>query len=168
MITKDQLCAAMTKECDIAVHLFSKLPPDSYDYRPGPNQRSTTELLRYMSLCATAGIESMEKSNFKLFGEIMARNTDMKPEDFPAEMQKQKAGIEKYFSGLSEEKLENQESMIPGGGKAPLQVALLNGPLKWLTGYKLQLFMYAKASGNGTIGTANMWGGFDWPPPTQS
>lgn len=168
MITKDQLCAAMTKECDIAVHLFGKLPPDSYDYRPSPKQRSTTELLRYLSLCATAGLASMDQSNFRIFGEIMARNADMKPEAFPAEMQKQKAEIEKYFAGLTEEKFENHETIIPGGGKAALQVALLNGPLKWLTGYKLQLFMYAKASGNEAIGTANAWGGFDWPPPKES
>ncbi len=168
MITKDQLCAAMTKECDIAVHLFSKLPVSSYDYRPGPTQRSTTELLRYLSSCATAGIQAMEHGNFKIFGEIIARNANMKAEAFPAEMQKQKKEIEEYFSGLTEQKLETQQATTPGGGPVPLQVAIMNGPLKWLTGYKLQLFLYAKACGNEKIGTANVWGGFDWPPPEES
>lgn len=165
MITKDQLCAAMTKECDIAIHLFGKLPPNSYDHRPTPKQRSTTELLRYMSRCAVAGIEALEKGDFNLFQQVLDQNKDMMPEDFPQEMQKQKVEIEKYFAGLTEEKLETQEANLPGAGPVPLQVALLNGPLKWLTGYKVQLFIYAKATGNESIGTANAWAGIDWPPP---
>ncbi len=42
-----------------------------------------------------------------------------------------------------------------------LGLAILNGPLKWLTAYKLQLFLYAKACG-AEIGTANAWAGMDW------
>ena len=38
--------------------------------------------------------------------------------------------------------------------------AIMSGPLKWLTGYKMQLFLYAKATG-AEIGTSNAWGGYD-------
>ena len=164
MISKEVLSAAMARECDVAVHLFGKLPPNSYDYRPSPKQRSTTELLRYLSRCGIAGIRSMEQGDFKLFQGIVDENKEMKPEDFPREMQRQKAEIEKYFAEVTEEKLETQQTSLPGAGNVPLQVGILNGPLKWLTGYKLQLFTYAKACGNESIGTANVWAGIDWPP----
>jgi hypothetical protein len=164
MLSKKDLAGAMGKECDVAVHLFGKLPPNSFDYRPTPKQRSTIELLRYLSLCGIAGIQAMDQNNFSIFQQILDRNKDMKPESFPSEMQKQKAEIEKYFSEVDEKKLETQETSLPGAGMVPLQIALLNGPLKWLTGYKLQLFTYAKAAGNESIGTANAWAGIDWPP----
>lgn len=167
MINKEQLCVAMTKECDVSIHLFGKLPPSSFDYRPSAKQRSTIELLRYLSLCGIAGIQSMEQNDFRLFAELVDRNRDMAPESFPAEMEKQKADIEKYFAGVTEEKLETVQTGLPGAGMVPLQVGLMNGPLKWLTGYKLQLFSYAKACGNDSIGTANAWAGIDWPPPKQ-
>jgi hypothetical protein len=167
MLGKEQLSGAMTKECDVAVHLFGKLPPDSFEYRPTPKQRSTTELLRYLSLCGIAGIQAMDQNNFALFQQIIDRNKDMKPDAFPAEMQKQKTEIENYFAGIDEKKLETQMTSLPGVGNVPLQVALLNGPLKWLTGYKLQLFTYAKAAGNESIGTANAWAGIDWPPKKE-
>jgi hypothetical protein len=168
VITKEQLSAAMVKECDVAIHLFGKLPPDSWDYRPSPKQRSLTELLRYLSLCGIAGIRAMDENNFARFSEIIERHKDMKPEEFPAAMTRQKQEIEEYFAGVTEEKLENTQTSLPGAGMVPLQFALLNGPLKWLAGYKLQLFMYAKAAGNESIGTANAWAGIDWPPAKQS
>jgi hypothetical protein len=52
---------------------------------------------------------------------------------------------------------------MPGGGELPLGAALLNGPFKWLTSYKLQLFLYAKANG-AAIGTVNAWAGMDSKP----
>ena len=109
----------------------------------------------------------MDQNNFGIFQQIIDRNKEMKPESFPAEMQKQKTEIERYFAEVDEKKLETQEASLPGAGKVPLQIALLNGPLKWLTGYKLQLFNYAKAAGNESIGTANAWAGIDWPPAKQ-
>ena len=165
MITKSQLCDAMTKECDIALHLFEKLPPHSYDYRPLGNQRNTIELLRYLSVCGIGGIRWMDAGDYKIFMSMLEETRKMKPEDFPAAMKKQKAEIEKYFAEVDEEKLATQQTGVPGGGTVPLEVALLNGPLKWLTGYKLQLFTHAKSSGNESIGTANAWAGIDRPPP---
>ncbi len=167
MINKNQLCASMTKECDIALHLFEKLPLDSYEFRPSGSQRNTTELLRYLSVCGIGGIRWMDKGDYKIFMEMLEGTRRMKPEDFPGEMQKQKAEIEQYFAEVSEEKLATQQTAVPGGGTVPLEVALMNGPLKWLTGYKLQLFTHAKSAGNEFIGTANAWAGIDRPPPKK-
>ncbi|MBA3657890.1 MAG: hypothetical protein H0W69_11125 [Gemmatimonadaceae bacterium] len=158
----------MTKECEIALHIFEKLPADSYEYRPTGNQRNTTELLRYLSVCGIGGIRWMDAGDYKIFMTMLDATRHMKPEDFPREMQKQKSEIEKYFAEVSEEKLATQQAGVPGGGTVPLEVALMNGPLKWLTGYKLQLFAHAKSAGNESIGTANAWAGIDRPSPKKA
>lgn len=162
MITKDQLAAAMARECDICVHLFTKLDPATMDYRPSPTQRPTLELLRYLAICGIAGMTCMAESNWKRFGEFSERVKEMPAEAFPAAMARQKADIEVFFAGISEAALESQEAPLPGGrGATTLGEAILNGPFKWLTAYKLQLFLYAKATGAADLGTANAWAGMD-------
>ena len=164
MITKDHIAAAMLRECDICLHLFSKLPAGAAEYRPSEKQRSTLELLRYLAISGVAGIDCMAHADWKRFGDHAASTKEMPLGGFPEAMAKQKAAIEAFFSGVTETALETQEAPLPGGGTAPLGVAILNGPFKWLAAYKLQLFLYAKACGAVDIGTSNAWRGADMPP----
>ena len=164
MISKDQLSAAMLRECDICVHLVSRLGPEAMAYRPSEKQRSTLELLRYLAICGIAGITCMAEADWKRFGDFSGRVKEMKAEDFAIEMARQKSELEAFFAGVSEATLESQEAPLPGGrGATTLGLAILNGPFKWITAYKLQLFLYAKACG-AEIGTANAWAGIDWKP----
>ena len=165
MITKDQLTASMLRDCDVILHLYGKLKPEDADYRPSEKQRSTLELLRYLSICAAAGMDCMAHADWKRFGAFGERAKEMSFESFPAAMERQKAEIETFFAGVSEEALETQEAPLPGGrGVSTLGLAALNGPQKWLAAYKMQLFLYAKACGRTELGTSNVWGGMDAPP----
>ena len=165
MIDKDQFAQSLARECDIIVHLFSKIAPDAYDYRPAPQQRSTLELLRYMAICASAGIDCMLHKDWKRFGDYRERVKEMPAAEFPAAMDRQKQEILGVFGSLSEEALRSQEAPMPGGGAIlPLGQAILEGPLKWLAAYKMQLFLYAKASGATELKTSNLWRGVDPKP----
>jgi len=165
MITKDQFAASMLRDCDILLHLYGKLKPEDADHRPSEQQRSTLELLRYLSICGTAGIDCMAHADwgrFKTFGE---RAKEMPFEGFPAAMERQKTEIETFFQGVSEETLKTQEAPLPGGrGVSTLGLAIFNGPQKWLAAYKMQLFLYAKACGRADLSTPNVWAGMDAPP----
>lgn len=161
MLTKDQFAAAMLRECDICVHLYSKLGPEAMDYRPTGKQRSTTELLRYLAICGIAGATCMAEANWKRFAEFAERTKEMPAEAFPEAMARQKAELTAFFANTEEQAFSTQLAPMPGGGELSLGEALLNGPFKWLTSYKLQLFLYAKANG-AEIGTANAWRGVDW------
>lgn len=161
MISKGQIAASMTRDCDITQHLFTKLTPESYTYRPSPSQRSTEELLRYLAICGIAGVQCMAGGSWKQFGEFGARVQAMAPEQFPELMNQQKAELEAFFASVSDQALLSQDAPLPGGGTLPLGLAILNGPFKWLTAYKLQLFLYAKAAGAADIGTSNAWAGAD-------
>ena len=55
-----------------------------------------------------------------------------------------------------------RQARLPTGVIQNLGLAVINGPLKWLSAYKLQLFLYAKATGARDIGTSNAWAGIDW------
>jgi hypothetical protein len=164
MITKELFAQSMARECDIITHLFTKLPEDAYDYRPSPGQRSTLELLRYLAVCAIAGITCMVKSDWKAFAEFTERAKELTSAEFPAAMEQQKREILAFFDSVSEETLLTQQAPVPGGTVMPLGAAILNGPMKWLAAYKMQLFLYAKASGATELKTPNLWRGTDPAP----
>lgn len=164
MISKAHLLDSMLHECTVAQHLFGKLPAGSFDYRPTAGQRSTAELLQYLSVIGIAGATCMAAHDWKQFGPFSARAKEMAPEGFVEAMDRQKAELIALLKTLSEERLATQEAPLPAGGTQPLAVALMNGPLKWLTAYKLQLFLYAKSSGAHEISTSNAWRGADMPP----
>ncbi len=165
MITKDQLAQSMIRECDIIVHLFTKLPDGALEHRPSAEQRSTLELLRYLAVCASAGIRCMSRDDWTLFRPYVESVAEMTSDEFPAAMERQKAEIAEFFANTSEETLGTQEAPVPGGTRMPLGAAILNGPFKWLAAYKMQLFLYAKATGATQLKTPNLWRGTDPAPP---
>jgi hypothetical protein len=162
MISKEQIAASMMFECDVAKHLHGKLTPESYDYKPTGAQRSTLELLRYLSVCGIAGIQSLYQSNWKAFSTYTERASKMTADGFPAAMDLQKREIKEFFDSVTERDLETKDALLPVGGTQLLGQAILDLPFKWLAAYKLQLFLYAKVTGASEIGTANAWMGIDW------
>jgi hypothetical protein len=162
MINKDQIAASMMFECDVAKHLHGKLTPQSYDYKPTDGQRSTLDLLRYLSICGIAGTQSLYQSNWKAFGKYSERASKMSAEEFPAAMDLQKKEIREFFDSVTERDLETRDAALPIGGTQLLGQAILDLPFKWLAAYKLQLFLYAKSTGTSDINTANAWMGIDW------
>lgn len=161
MITKQHLVGSMVHECDVCIHLATKFTPEGHEYRPTPGQRSTEELMKYLAICGIAGARSMAEGNWSAFGELKTRVQDTTAADFPALMARQKEELIAFFDTLSEDDLATKEAMVPGYGALPLGAAILNGPLKWMTAYKMQLFLYAKAAGASDIGTSNVWAGAD-------
>jgi len=169
MITKEQLAASMIRECDVIVHLTSKVTHDSLDYRPSPNQRSMLELLRYLSYCASGGIRSLVAADWSIYSACERESRSMSLADFPDAMARQKAEIASFFESISEEALATTQTKAPGGGAVMLGPYIFNGPFKWLVAYKMQLFLYAKVNGAPDIGTSNLWGGVDRAPrPTET
>ncbi len=50
VLSKAELIASLQTEVRLVVHLVSKAAPAHLDYRPGPSQRSTLDLIRYISM----------------------------------------------------------------------------------------------------------------------
>jgi hypothetical protein len=161
MITKTHLLDSMLHECTVAQHLIAKLSASGSDYRPSAKQRSTTELMQYLSVIGIAGATCIIERDWKRFTPFSERAKAMRPEEFIERMDRQKAELISLFKELPDERLATGEGLLPGGASQPLDVALMNGPLKWLTAYKMQLFLYAKAAGAEELSTMNAWHGID-------
>lgn len=162
MLTKNELLESILEECDICKHLHSKLPPGGLDYRQSASQRSNLEILRYLSFCGIGGALAMIDGNWDGYQELAARSQELSADDFPAAMDRQKEALKEKFAALSDADL-SREATHPMGHKLKLSRALLEISLKWMTGYRMQLFLGAKAAGNDELWTPDCWAGVSMP-----
>ena len=160
-MTKDDLLAAMARECDLCVHLHGKVPPGGMEFRLTPAQRSTAELLRYLSYSGIGISRSLLAGSFDPYHALAKEAESLAPAGFPAAMERQKGALRDLFAGLSGADYAAKPVAQPWGTTRPLGAALVEFPYATLVAYRMQLFLQAKAAGNGALSTANCWGGRD-------
>lgn len=161
MITKEEYIAALVRELDIIKHLYEKIDKSKLDYKPTPGQRSTFELLQYLGQFAHTGISAYIAGSQDKYMELMHDKEKVSFENFPSKMDEQARFVEEAVGALTEEDMKRESTIW--GTTSPLAMQLL-GVLKNAVAYKMQLFLYIKASGNSSIGTSNLWGGRDAEP----
>src|SRR6476620_2787591 len=64
VLTKSELIASLQHEVHVLLHLAGKIDRAQLDYRPTPKQRSTLELLRYLSVMGPAMVEAANRGAF--------------------------------------------------------------------------------------------------------
>jgi len=126
--------------------------------------RSTEELLRYLLTAGAATLNyfTMEQNRENLrasFGLYKEKMGGTEIADFPQLMDEQMREIEEFFKNISDEDLHTKQVMMPWGEFMTLERGIIEGPLKWFAGYKMQLFLYAKMAGNSAINTGDCWVG---------
>lgn len=170
MLGKNDIRDLIFKEIDICLHLHGQVPEGGMDYRPTPDQRSTLELLRYISVCAIGGARAMADGNWDAWAGFAERADAMAAEDFPAAMATQREELSAFFDGLTQEDVETRMATTPMGTELTLERALVELPLSWMIGYRMQLFLYAKQAGNADIWTPDCWVGIrmERPEPAEA
>ncbi len=165
MITKDQLIASMRHETNVIRHLGAKVTADMLDYRPTETQRSMLELLQYMTRMAASPAVYVVTGGWD-HSEVMDEDSGrVTLETFDAEMAKQMTIIEDALADLDETAATAAPSAMPWGTPTTQSAGLMDMPLKVLTAYRMQLFLYLKSCGVADIGPANCWIGVDVPAP---
>ena len=158
---KQFLLNSIIKEMKIVRRLSTKIPAEQVDFRPKENIRSTLELLQYLSSCGTGMIRywyRTDGSDFKTFyGGLAIEGKNITRENFAAAMDAQIEMITNLFNNITEDDLENKEVDYPWGEKAKLGEAILETSIKWLTGYKMQLFLKLKLSTDEKLTTPDLW-----------
>ena len=166
VLTKPELIALLQKEVRLLLHLTTKIEPDMLDYRPTPKQRSTIELLRYLTnsgpalinyakgqpMDAAAIAEATETANKRNFEETvaaLAALSDLYP---------------RLLADMSDEDLRGQIMWVDGSQISKGQF-LVNYVFGQAAQYRLQLFLYLKACGREDLNTMNLWIGADVPAP---
>ncbi len=161
MYTIENLKASITHEINVIKHLFSKIPEGQMGYKPTEKQRTMLELLKYLSGLTPATIAMVYTAEPKAFMDIQKVATEtVTPENF---IEKLESGVKDAMTMLdkfTDEDLNTVVNIFAMGDKTK-GVYLVDTIGKWLAAYKLQLFLYIKSSGNTSIGTSNVWGGYD-------
>jgi hypothetical protein len=158
---KQVLLNSIVKEMKIVRRLSTKIPAEQSDFRPKENVRSTSELLQYLSNCGTGMIKYWYRKNdtdFRTF--YTALNETGKTitvDNFAAAMDAQIELVNKLFEEITEDDLVNKIVDYPWGEKAPLGEAILETCIKWMTGYKMQLFLKLKLSTDEKLTTPDLW-----------
>lgn len=165
MVSRQHLLEAIIHEISVCKHLFGKIPAEGFNFRFSERQRSTLELLRYLATCGIGPIQSLTAEDWSLYDERDKEVESMRPEDFPAVMDRQAELIREAFAGVGDDDLEGKMVKAPGvAGPLPLGGAIMRTSYAWLVAYRMQLFLHVKACGVPDIGTANNWAGIDWKP----
>jgi hypothetical protein len=160
MITKQQYLDSYLREIDIIKHLAEKVTPAMLEYRPTPGQRSMLELMQYLGQ-VSGTVMTVFIHPDQNYAELKKAGDLVTFENFTSKMDEQAQMVTDLITPLTDDQLASEVSFF--GMNHPLNIHLLNA-LKWITAYKMQLFLYIKANGVDTIGTSNVWGGKDMPP----
>jgi hypothetical protein len=163
VLTKPELVASLNHEVHILLHLASKIDRTKLDYRPTPKQRSTFELLQYLSMMGPTLVRHARDGRFDPAAWTVeekaasARSFDQTLQAIAA----QKGTYAALLSDVSDADLRNEIEMF--GSKSSLGAFLVSAVLSGCAAYRTQLFLYLKACGREELSTMNLWAGVDAP-----
>ena len=165
MLSLDQLLASCDRETKIIKNLATKMPEGGLDYRPTPEQRSTLELMRYMTRMAAGPMCYANDNNWDR-GIAMHNDTEgVTAESFAAEMDRQMDIIRGEAAKLADKPFDDTPCAMPWQEPCTLGEFLVNAVLKTFPAYRMQYFLYLKGAGASELSTYQCWVGIDPPPP---
>jgi hypothetical protein len=163
VLTKSELIASLQHEVRILLHLASKIDRAKLDYRPTGKQRSTLELLRYLSIMGPGLIRAAKAGSFD---PVVWKVTDQAASqlDFDQAIAAIAAQADAYPSlldDLSDADFRAEITMF--GHRTTRGAFIVNFVLCGCAAYRTQLFVYLKACGREELSTMNLWSGADPP-----
>ena len=165
VLTKAELLGSLRDEVRVLLHLASKVDPARLDYRPQAKQRSTLELLQYLVIMGPIHFRAVMASGFDIdawreawsTGEATAKT--MRLEEAKDAIAKQPALFTELLDPCSDDDLRAEIELF--GNKASRGSTIVSLVLCHYVAYRMQLFLYLKASGREELNTLNLWVGRD-------
>ena len=163
VLTKPELIGALQHEVRILLHLASKIEPSMIDYRPTPKQRSSIELLRYLSIMGPSLVVAAKAGfNPEAWGKASA---EAEARNFQQTLDAIAKHSETYASLLADwTDADFRTEIEMFGNKTTRGAFIVNLVLGGCAAYRTQLFMYLKACGREELNTMNLWAGVDPAP----
>ena len=166
VLTKSELIALLQKEVRLLQHLITKIEPDMLDYRPTPKQRSTIDLLKYLTNMGptlikyakgqpldTAALDAaIEAANARSFDEtvsVLAAQADVYVD---------------LLADMTDDDFRGETAWFDGSPVTRGQFMVFH-VLGQCAAYRTQLFLYLKACGREELNTMNLWVGMDGAIP---
>ena len=161
VLTKSELIASLQNEVRILLHLASKVDRARLDYRPTPKQRSTIELLQYLTIMGPGLVQAAKAGAFDPAVWTAAQQA-AKARDFDQTLAAIATHTTAYATLLADVSDADFRSEIEIFGRKTTRGAfVVNLVLCGCAAYRTQLFVYLKACGREELSTMNLWGGID-------
>ena len=165
VLTKSELIASLQQEVRILLHLSSKIDQTMLDYRPTAKQRSTIELLRYLTIMGPMLVRFTKAGNFDPAVWTVEEKAAV-ARDFDQTVAAIAAQGDLYASLLGDmSDADFRTEIVMFGNKTTRGAFLVNLVLCGCAAYRTQLFVYLKACGRDELSTMNLWAGVDAPVP---
>ena len=168
VLTKSELIASLQHEVRILLHLASKIDRTKLDYRPTPRQRSTLELLQYLSIMGPALVEVAKAGTFDpaVWTAVEQATAALDFDQTVAAIARHTDAYPALLADVSDADLRAEINVFgQTTSRGAFIVALV---LSGCAAYRTQLFLYLKACGRDELSTMNLWAGVDAPAPTAS
>ena len=167
VLTKEELIASLQNEVRILLHLASKVERNKLDYRPTPKQRSTLELLQYLSVMGPMLIRGIKAGSFDpaAWQAAVAGASAMNFDQVLGAIETQRNTYGQLLSEFSDADFRREIDLF-GAGKSSCGALIVNMVLAGCAAYRTQLFLYLKACGRDELNTMNLWAGMDAPAAT--
>jgi hypothetical protein len=161
VLTKSELIGSLQHEVRILLHLATKIDRTTLDYRPTPKQRSTIELLKYLSVMGPELVRATKAGRFD--PEIWTRaEKAAEARDFEQTLAAIEAQADEYATLLADMSDADFRAEVEMFGKMTTRGAfIVNLVLGGCAAYRTQLFLYLKACGREELNTVNLWAGVD-------
>lgn len=165
VFTKADLLAALHHEVHVLLHLLTKVDRTQLDYRPTPKQRSTIELIRYLSLMGPALVKAGAAGHFDrdAWGARIKELEVLDLDGLTAVIAGHKDEYTTIVSAIPDSAFAEEVEIF--GRKRSRGAFLVNNVLGNGVGYRMQLFLYLKSCGRDELVTSNLWHGVDPAPP---
>jgi hypothetical protein len=163
VLTKSELIGSLKNEVRILLHLAGKIDRAKLDYRPTPKQRSTLELLKYLSIMGPEIVKAAKAGAFDPAAWTAAEQAAA-ARDFDQTLAAIASHGDTYaalLGGMSDDDFRVEIDMF--GSKTTRGAFIVNLGLCGCAAYRTQLFCYLKACGREELSTMNLWGGVDPP-----
>lgn len=160
MYTREQFWKSASNEIRIIKHLATKIPAGQEGYRPSDAQRSTLELLQYLSATGATTMKVMLTENKNSYEDYVSFKEGVTVENFAEKMDAQEKDMKEMFEKITDEDLTKEFDYYGNRTKAE---HMIEGILKTFAAYRMQLFLYVKACG-AYVSTMDVWAGVDTPP----
>ncbi len=161
VLTKSELIGSLKNEVRILMHLAGKVDRAQLDYRPTPKQRSTMELLQYLSIMGPELVKAAIAGAFDAAAWTVAEEAG-KARDLDqtlAVIAGQGEVLADLLGALPDEAFREEINLF--GMPTSRGSFIVNVALSGYAAYRTQLFCYLKACGREELSTMNLWMGTD-------
>lgn len=160
MSHKQNLLNSIEKEIGVLKALHTKIKPEMLSFSPYEGMRTTEEILQYLTFCSSATLSYFfledKSSAGETYKEITQNSKTVNYNNFKQRIDGELLKIKEVFEKFSDDDLLTKEVLLPWQQPMILGQAITDTIIKWLSGYKMQLFIYMKQNGI-KLDTGDCW-----------